>query len=241
MCKTFYESFNSDSCYSHQNGQCHMCLQYLDVKDGVCTNNLRTIESSCGLGCNDCGANNECLGCIGPFYQLNTVTGSCYFDLIRLNSACGFGCKTCYGNTCSLCEPGLDLQGGKCTTYSLFNLNSSCGYGCSQCSGSTCSQCNTEWNFALNPNTQLCESTSVALNSDCGFGCADCFEDECKTCYPFFDLVAGSCQVSSKLHPYNTLGCAKMGIYFECLTCMSGFKKYSNGKCYMLQAKFHGN
>ena len=55
-CIGYFEMFNDDSCHLQNGAMCTECKDYLDVRDGACTNNVLLLDSTCGMGCKTCNS-----------------------------------------------------------------------------------------------------------------------------------------------------------------------------------------
>jgi proprotein convertase subtilisin/kexin type 5 len=205
----------SDQCktYDAASGDCLSCYNGYDLVNGSClyseSNNAKPTDGGCAAWD---WANAKCKSC-----STNWV-----FDSNGLCITVSDQCRTANTNgLCDSCYRGYDLVNGSCV-FSSSNSAPLADAGCKvwNWTANSCEVCSSSWYFV---NGVCAQISNLCKSSDSN--------GLCLSCYLGYDLVNGTCLVSSSnFAPPTDPGCSDW-VNGVCKACSNWWAFNSNGVC----------
>ena len=203
----------STLCKSHDSasGHCLSCFLGYDLVDGSCVYSSSNSAAPADAGCRSwvSGVCQEC----SNYFSFNSK-GVC--------TPVSDQCKTYSGLSCTSCFNGYVLNNGSCILSELNSARpSDAGCGLWDWAKQVCVKCSQNW-FASNgiclPVSDLCKTFDGASGW-------------CLSCFKGYDLVNGSCVLSSANSKPSDPGCSDWSWEKQtCLSC-SPYWVLVNGSC----------
>ena len=212
---TEISSHKCSSC-SKTLGKCDNCVEnYFVNAENICT--------ACASNCKSClsTSSTQCLSCIGTFTLESGSCVSCGSSLTK--------CKKCTtGDTCTVCQDGYIVIGGKCVR---------CPPGKMKADETTCTECGLDNNCLACPLGNICTQPSSGYYVDvtgkpsaCISNCQICTENSgCTLCNADYLLKSDdTCEKCGSSASTKCSACAKAG---KCSICAENYFLDVDFKC----------